>query len=70
MGKLIIEPSAYVAKHGGPYLADMVEASIRANELPMGMNIDYALEVIRLCNIEEKPLSASEEKEIMDHIYS
>ena len=69
MSNLLMEPSAYVAKYASPYLADMVEASIEANELPLGMHIDYALEVIRICNIEETPLSASEEKEIMDHIY-
>tara|TARA_R110000765_G_scaffold414851_3_gene515599 strand:+ start:620 stop:832 length:213 start_codon:yes stop_codon:yes gene_type:complete len=69
MRNLIVEPSEYVAKYGSPYLADMIEASIEANELPMGMNIDYALEVVRLCNTEETPLSANEEKEIIDHIY-
>jgi len=49
MKNLIIEPSEYVAKYASPYLADMVEASIEANELPLGMGIDYALEVIRIC---------------------
>ena len=56
MKNLIIEPSEYVAKYASPYgrayshkLAGLVEASIEANELPIGMNIDYALEVIRIC---------------------
>jgi hypothetical protein len=47
---LIIEPRQYVADYGHAYLAEQVETAIQSNALPLGMSIDYALEVIAIAN--------------------
>ena len=47
--KIAIEPSEYVANYYSEYLAETLETAIVKNMLPIGMNIDYALEVLKIC---------------------
>ena len=52
---IIIEPSEYweiYSRNGewNEYLTETVKASIKNNKLPIGMDIDYALEILKLCN--------------------
>tara|TARA_R110000787_G_scaffold97759_3_gene201473 strand:- start:2256 stop:2417 length:162 start_codon:yes stop_codon:yes gene_type:complete len=52
MINLIIEPAHYVADYGYFGMSDMLIEAIEGNDLPMGMSIEYAQEVITLLNEE------------------
>ena len=47
---LRMEASEYVAIYYNEYLAETLETAIESNKLPIGMDIDYALEVLSLCD--------------------
>tara|TARA_R100001369_G_scaffold58696_1_gene85609 strand:- start:828 stop:1031 length:204 start_codon:yes stop_codon:yes gene_type:complete len=57
---MIIEPSEYVANHNevfldqGASLEENVQNAIINNKLPLGMSIDYALEILNII-YEAKP---------------
>ena len=45
-----VKPLEYVSMHYNEFLANNIELAISQNTLPVGMNIDYALEILKLCN--------------------
>lgn len=47
---LRMEASEYVDIYYSEYLAERLETAIENNKLPIGMDIDYALEILKLCN--------------------
>ena len=47
---LRMEASEYVDFYYSEYLAETLDTAIKNNKLPIGMDIDYALEILKLCN--------------------
>ena len=50
---LIIEPAEYATKYFYEGLDANINAAIASNELPVGMHIDYALEVLQILGSQE-----------------
>tara|TARA_R100001594_G_scaffold3504_1_gene13088 strand:- start:31 stop:195 length:165 start_codon:yes stop_codon:yes gene_type:complete len=53
MMNLIHEPKEYVGKYEHVLTVDAFNEAIENNSLPMGMSIDYALEVIAILKAKE-----------------
>mgnify|MGYP003141132783 CR=1 FL=1 len=54
MANLIHEPKEYVSKYEHVLTVDAFNEAIENDSLPMGMSIDYALEVIAILEGERK----------------
>tara|TARA_E500000331_G_C16772403_1_gene504354 strand:- start:50 stop:253 length:204 start_codon:yes stop_codon:yes gene_type:complete len=47
---LRMDASEYVDIYYSEYLEETLQTAIESNKLPIGMDIDYALEILKLCN--------------------
>jgi len=47
---ITMTPKEYAIKNDSEFLVNNIELAISQNTLPVGMDIDYALEILKICN--------------------